>query len=108
MMRAVLSNLSTLPRTAWCDFDIKLPLLVRAAGSGKLPLSLNFLPDNGNGEILRAFLKEPVGSESVIYSVEAMFTGSGTIKGLSGQGKTLKVSIAFDDEQVGLKQLLVA
>ncbi len=34
--------------------------------------------------------------------------GSGTIKGLSGQGKTLKVSIAFDDEQVGLKQLLVA
>ena len=34
--------------------------------------------------------------------------GGGTIRGLSGQGKNLKVSVAFDDEQVGVKQLLVA
>ncbi len=33
--------------------------------------------------------------------------GSGTIQGLSGQGKALKVSVAFDDEEVGVKQLLV-
>ena len=34
--------------------------------------------------------------------------GGGTIKGLSGQGKTLKASVEFDDEKVGVKQLLVA
>ena len=34
--------------------------------------------------------------------------GGGTIQGLSGHGKALKVSVAFDDELVGVKQLLVA
>ena len=34
--------------------------------------------------------------------------GSGTIQGLSGAGRDLKVSVAFDDEEVGVKQLLVA
>jgi len=34
--------------------------------------------------------------------------GSGTVQGLSGAGKDLKVSVLFDDEAVGLKQLLVA
>jgi DNA helicase-2/ATP-dependent DNA helicase PcrA len=34
--------------------------------------------------------------------------GSGTIRGLVGTGKDLKVSVAFDDEEVGIKQLLVA
>jgi len=34
--------------------------------------------------------------------------GSGTIQGLVGTGKDLKVSVAFDDEEVGVKQLLVA
>ena len=34
--------------------------------------------------------------------------GSGTIQGLLGAGRDLKVSVAFDDEEVGLKQLLVA
>jgi DNA helicase-2/ATP-dependent DNA helicase PcrA len=34
--------------------------------------------------------------------------GSGTIRGLSGVGRDLKVSVAFDDEAVGEKQLLVA
>ena len=34
--------------------------------------------------------------------------GSGTIQGLSGTGRDLKVSVAFDDAEVGLKQLLVA
>jgi ATP-dependent DNA helicase UvrD/PcrA len=34
--------------------------------------------------------------------------GSGTIRGLSGTGRDLKVSVAFDDEEVGIKQLLVA
>jgi DNA helicase-2/ATP-dependent DNA helicase PcrA len=33
--------------------------------------------------------------------------GSGTIEGLSGAGKDLKVRVAFDDEDVGTKQLLV-
>ena len=34
--------------------------------------------------------------------------GSGTVLGLAGAGKDLKVSVLFDDEAVGLKQLLVA
>ncbi len=34
--------------------------------------------------------------------------GTGTIQGLTGVGRDLKVAVAFDDEEVGLKQLLVA
>jgi DNA helicase-2/ATP-dependent DNA helicase PcrA len=34
--------------------------------------------------------------------------GSGTIRGLTGTGRDLKVSVAFDNEEVGIKQLLVA
>jgi DNA helicase II / ATP-dependent DNA helicase PcrA len=34
--------------------------------------------------------------------------GSGTIQGLMGTGRDLKVSVAFDDQEVGVKQLLVA
>jgi len=34
--------------------------------------------------------------------------GSGTIQGLAGTGRDLKVSVAFDDADVGVKQLLVA
>jgi DNA helicase-2/ATP-dependent DNA helicase PcrA len=34
--------------------------------------------------------------------------GSGTIQGLTGTGRDLKVSVAFDDVDVGVKQLLVA
>jgi len=34
--------------------------------------------------------------------------GSGAIQGLTGAGRDLKVSVLFDDEEVGLKQLLVA
>jgi DNA helicase-2/ATP-dependent DNA helicase PcrA len=34
--------------------------------------------------------------------------GSGTIQGLIGTGRDLKVSVAFDDEEVGVKQLVVA
>jgi DNA helicase-2/ATP-dependent DNA helicase PcrA len=34
--------------------------------------------------------------------------GSGTIQGLTGTGRDLKVTVAFDDEEVGTKQLLVA
>jgi DNA helicase-2/ATP-dependent DNA helicase PcrA len=34
--------------------------------------------------------------------------GAGAVQGLSGVGKDLKVSVLFDDELVGLKQLLVA
>jgi hypothetical protein len=34
--------------------------------------------------------------------------GGGTIQGLSGTGRDLKVSVRFDDEEVGVKQLLVA
>jgi DNA helicase-2/ATP-dependent DNA helicase PcrA len=33
--------------------------------------------------------------------------GSGTVQGLTGAGKDLKVSVLFDDTDVGLKQLLV-
>jgi DNA helicase-2/ATP-dependent DNA helicase PcrA len=33
--------------------------------------------------------------------------GSGTIQGVAGRGRDLKVSVRFDDEAVGLKQLLV-
>ena len=34
--------------------------------------------------------------------------GSGTIRGLSGVGRDLKVSVLFDDAEIGEKQLLVA
>ena len=34
--------------------------------------------------------------------------GAGTIEGLIGAGKDLKVSVKFDDEEVGSKQLMVA
>jgi len=34
--------------------------------------------------------------------------GAGTIEGLTGAGKDLKVAVRFDDQAVGLKQLLVA
>ncbi len=34
--------------------------------------------------------------------------GSGTISGLSGVGRDLKVSVVFDDREIGTKQLLVA
>ena len=34
--------------------------------------------------------------------------GAGTIEGLVGAGKDLKVSVRFDAEDVGVKQLLVA
>ncbi|HKV76108.1 MAG TPA: UvrD-helicase domain-containing protein [Gemmatimonadales bacterium] len=34
--------------------------------------------------------------------------GGGVIQGLTGTGRDLKVSVAFDDEEIGVKQLLVA
>ena len=34
--------------------------------------------------------------------------GAGTIQGLTGGGRDLKVTVAFDDDTVGTKQLLVA
>jgi DNA helicase-2/ATP-dependent DNA helicase PcrA len=34
--------------------------------------------------------------------------GTGTIQGLTGTGRDLKASVAFDDPEVGVKQLLVA
>jgi hypothetical protein len=34
--------------------------------------------------------------------------GSGTIQGLVGAGRDLKVQVKFDDEEAGMKQLLVA
>jgi hypothetical protein len=34
--------------------------------------------------------------------------GSGTILGLRGAGRDLKVSVTFDDGEVGTKELLVA
>jgi DNA helicase-2/ATP-dependent DNA helicase PcrA len=34
--------------------------------------------------------------------------GGGTIQGLVGTGRDLKVSVAFDDQEIGIKQLLVA
>ncbi len=34
--------------------------------------------------------------------------GSGTIQGLSGAGRDLKVVVSFDDEEIGVKNLLVA
>ncbi len=34
--------------------------------------------------------------------------GGGSIQGLTGTGKDLKVTVRFDDEEVGVKQLLVA
>jgi DNA helicase-2/ATP-dependent DNA helicase PcrA len=34
--------------------------------------------------------------------------GAGTIQALQGVGKDLRVTVAFDDEAAGVKQLLVA
>jgi DNA helicase-2/ATP-dependent DNA helicase PcrA len=34
--------------------------------------------------------------------------GGGTIQGLTGAGRELKVTVLFDEEEYGLKQLIVA
>jgi hypothetical protein len=34
--------------------------------------------------------------------------GGGTIQGLTGTGRELKVTVLFDEEEHGLKQLIVA
>jgi hypothetical protein len=34
--------------------------------------------------------------------------GSGVVQGVTGRGRNLKVTVAFDDEEIGVKHLLAA
>jgi len=74
-MYAILRNLSSIPRTAWCDFDLKLANL-----PGVPPKHVLFFP-NGSTESHPAFLKKVVGVESAIYSVQMHFDGDEVIEG---------------------------
>ncbi len=60
-------------------------------------------------------IRPPIGEESQLAPryvkgerVRHRRFGSGTIRGLTGRGRDLKVEVAFDDGDVGIKQLLVA
>jgi DNA helicase-2/ATP-dependent DNA helicase PcrA len=64
---------------------------------------------------LRPSVPQPAGEESQLAPryvkgerVRHRRFGSGTIRGLTGGGRDLKVEVAFDDTEVGIKQLLVA
>jgi DNA helicase-2/ATP-dependent DNA helicase PcrA len=63
---------------------------------------------------LRSSAHLPVGEESQLAPryvkgerVRHRRFGSGTIRGLTGGGRDLKVEVAFDDADIGIKQLLV-
>jgi DNA helicase-2/ATP-dependent DNA helicase PcrA len=63
---------------------------------------------------LRSSAHPPVGEESQLAPryvkgerVRHRRFGSGTIRGLTGGGRDLKVEVAFDDADIGIKQLLV-
>lgn len=67
-----------------------------------------------SGEIKRTEPEEPeqASQDSPRYvkgeRVRHRRFGGGTIRGLNGKGRDLKVVVEFDDEEVGLKQLIVA
>ena len=81
-MHATLKNLSTIARTAWCDFDIKLAHL-----PSPTPKQLLFIPE-GSTDTHIAVLKTVVGCEAAIYSVQMRFQGSEEIYG--------EVKVPFD------------
>jgi DNA helicase II / ATP-dependent DNA helicase PcrA len=72
----------------------------------------SFEPSGSAAPLSRGAAEEEASQDSPRYvkgeRVRHRRFGSGTIQGLTGTGRDLKVSVAFDDEEVGLKQLLVA
>jgi len=68
--------------------------------------------DSGSTDRLTARPPEEVSQDSPRYvkgeRVRHRRFGGGSIQGLTGTGKDLKVTVRFDDEEVGVKQLLVA
>lgn len=88
-MHATLKNLSVSPRTAWCDFDVKLALLPE-----QTPKQLLFFRE-GSTDSHVAHLKTVVGKEAAIYSVQMDFEGEETIFG------TLKVPVDGTEAEAG-------
>ena len=68
--------------------------------------------DSGSTDRLTVRPPEEVSQDSPRYvkgeRVRHRRFGGGSIQGLTGTGKDLKVTVRFDDEEVGVKQLLVA
>jgi DNA helicase II / ATP-dependent DNA helicase PcrA len=76
----------------------------RSAGlSNRPPSALSARPSNDESEASQDSPRYVKGER-----VRHRRFGSGTIQGLTGTGRDLKVSVAFDDEEIGVKQLLVA
>jgi DNA helicase-2/ATP-dependent DNA helicase PcrA len=85
----------------------------RSGGQWERTSARNFYDDDsGPPDRLTARPPEEVSQDSPRYvkgeRVRHRRFGGGTIQGLTGTGKDLKVSVRFDDEEVGVKQLLVA
>ncbi len=85
-----------------------------SAGRGGKSMWFGGPPKLYSGEIKRTEPEEPeqASQDSPRYvkgeRVRHRRFGGGTIRGLNGKGRDLKVVVEFDDEEVGLKQLIVA
>ena len=80
-------------------------------GGGAVPVRREFLDEDASAA--RAGGEAPEVSQDAPRYVKGERVrhrrfGSGTIQGLTGAGRDLKVSVKFDDEEHGVKQLLVA
>ena len=80
-------------------------------GSGAIPVRRSFFDDDEPPS--RPAAEEPEVSQDAPRYVKGERVrhrrfGGGTIQGLNGTGRDLKVTVKFDDEEHGVKQLLVA
>ncbi|MDX2121910.1 MAG: hypothetical protein SF070_12765, partial [Gemmatimonadota bacterium] len=80
-------------------------------GSGGIPVRRSFF-DEDEPPGRRAAEEPEVSQDAPRYvkgeRVRHRRFGGGTIQGLTGSGRDLKVTVRFDDEEHGVKQLLVA
>ncbi len=72
------------------------------------PPSLRAAPESGNFRATEGMENQDAPRFIKGERVRHRLFGSGAILGLSGTGKDLKVAVAFDDPEIGTKQLLVA
>ncbi|HSC58707.1 MAG TPA: UvrD-helicase domain-containing protein [Gemmatimonadales bacterium] len=75
----------------WLETEPSAPAPVRPSGTAPAPAENDDAPRYVKGE-----------------RVKHRKFGSGVIQGLAGVGRELKVTVRFDDEEAGVKQLLVA
>jgi DNA helicase-2/ATP-dependent DNA helicase PcrA len=84
----------------------------RAARRPSPPSPLSRYAGEGDRGVRASLPPEDVSQDAPRYvkgeRVRHRRFGGGTIQGLTGTGRDLKVSVKFDDEEVGVKQLLVA